>query len=673
MHYEPPLHVHIVHATEHPHGEAWSQRLTRWLTGDRDVYAVPDANIPTSVWSGSEKNPPPDIAWNDAARTALILLVDDTMAGSSAWRQWAARQPAAMRDSDLLLTCTVTPYFTNLGAIYQVKQALRLDYLPEADHGDDLLLFVTHALARWISKSSRSSDARLFISHAKASHAGVSGRQAALALKKFADSKPLGMSFFDEVSISAGDDFNETLEAGLDHAAVIVLLTDRFSSRYWCGWEVITAKVKQRPLLVVDALTEGEPTSLGYLGKTRTVRWDLLKLDDPHTHRMIVASALLELLRSEHDAATIEAVRQCALSGDSVEVTGRAPELATLPDRRMDGSTFFLLHPDPPLPRYEMALVEKHRPDVKLASVTQALAGCHTGSSPLAAKRIAISISDPPKSEANIPGPDARDRLWGKLATHLLTAGAQLAYGGDLRVQGYTDKLLDLVRSAADAGRPLAAGVVHWYAAWPVAAKLDARTRASIPPAFELHAEDLPKELEPPRYTDPPLPNDFIPEHHFAWTLSTRDMRLRMAAECDARIIVGGQTHSVSPFPGLLEEFETFTGKPIYLIGAFGGMTRVLIEALQGKWPAALTQAFQDDGGKRRPLREYYEARVGTPGYEKVQPIDLPGRLAKLQAMGVRGLDNGLTDEENERLFVTRDFTEMIALVLKGLRAKLGS
>jgi hypothetical protein len=35
---------------------------------------------------------------------------------------------------------------------------------------------------------------------------------------------------------------------------------------------------------------------------------------------------------------------------------------------------------------------------------------------------------------------------------------------------------------------------------------------------------------------------------------------------------------------------------------------------------------------------------------------------------------NGLTEEhENERLIATQDLTEMIALVLKGLRAKLGS
>jgi hypothetical protein len=67
----------------------------------------------------------------------------------------------------------------------------------------------------------------------------------------------------------------------------------------------------------------------------------------------------------------------------------------------------------------------------------------------------------------------------------------------------------------------------------------------------------------------------------------------------------------------------------------------------------------------------FYEARAGAVGFENVRAIDLPGRLAKLRERGVAGLRNGLSPEENERLFVTRDITEMIVLVLQGLRAVL--
>ena len=157
-------------------------------------------------------------------------------------------------------------------------------------------------------------------------------------------------------------------------------------------------------------------------------------------------------------------------------------------------------------------------------------------------------------------------------------------------------------------------------------------------------------------------PDGTNPERHYAWTLGMRDMRLAMARECDARIMVGGQVRGVSPWPGLLEELETSAGKPLYLIGAFGGATRLLIDVLRGAPdPVELSAEFQDEGGKRAPLRAYYESRAGA--------VDWPGRLQRVRKLGVAGLKNGLTRDDNERLFQTRNLTEMIALVLKGLKA----
>jgi hypothetical protein len=292
---------------------------------------------------------------------------------------------------------------------------------------------------------------------------------------------------------------------------------------------------------------------------------------------------------------------------------------------------------------------------------------------PLSGKRIALSISDSPDREANGLGKEIQERLWTGLATHLLASSAQLAYGGDLRKGGYTDQLRDLAQLAADAGRALPEKTVHWYVGWPISMQLTRAEQASFPAAFELHAEKIPPELDSARVKEPPPANDLVPEHHFAWTLGMRDLRQAMARDCLARVLVGGQMRAVSPWPGLLEEFQTFVGKPIYLVGAFGGATGAIIRALKGETPAEFTTAFQDEGGRRTALREYYEARVGQPGFEHVRPLDWPGWLKQLHALGVSGLDNGLTEDENERLFVSRDLTEVIALIVKGLRSKLGS
>jgi hypothetical protein len=675
--YVPPLHLHIAFVNTCAQGAAWAKRLSRWFMGDRDHYAVPEANIPVFVWSADAAKPPSDIPWTDAEHTALVLFIDNPFVAH--WRAWALAQAASKRPGDLILVCAISPNFTNLGGIYQTCQAIRVDRIQEAEREEELMVLATHCLARWFGRSTGKRErVELFISHAKASHLGISGQELAVQLKQFILARPAGELFFDEVGISGGDDFMETLQAGLRNAVVIVLLTDRFSSRYWCGWEVMTSKVSRRPLLVVDALAEGEPLSLAFLGKSRTIRWNVGAKDsctDVSMHRRIVAGALLELLRGEHDLLRLEAVRRTMSGNAVVEVMGRHPEIATLPMARTDGRQVIVLYPDPPLPRFELSLIRGHRPDLDLVSATQALAGSVADAAPLRKKRVAVSISASPDQGCHGLTEEHQERLWSQLATHLLAAGAELAYGGDLRKGGYTEQLLDLVRSAADAGKKLAPGVVHWYAGWPIAATLSDDDQAALPEAFELHPGHTPKELDKADGTPPA--NDFAPEHRFAWTLGMRDMRRLMAEACHARVMVGGQMRGVSPWPGLLEELEGSLGKPVYLVGAFGGMTRVLIRALRGESPEELTQDFQDEDGKRTLLREYYMLRAGQKGYEGVPPIDLAQRLGRLQALGKQGwqrvLNNGLSDEENERLFGTRDLTEMIALVLKGLRAKLGS
>ena len=669
--YLPPLHVHVAFMDKHPRAQAWSQRLFCWLTGNPDVYAVPQANIPTFRWSGSEHAPPRDIPWAEAERTVLLLLIDDELVASDAWRAWARRQARSKPPEDLLLPCTITGNFANIGQPFDAQHAIRLDRLPETEREDALVLLATHAIARWFAH-----PVRLFLSHAKAPHRDVSGRELALYLKHFVENQPAGQVFFDEVGITGGDEFAETLEAALEDAVVVVIVTDRFSSRYWCGWEVITSKEKQRPLLVVNALEEGEPASFAYLGKVRTIRWHAStkkKRKDPAIHRDIVAGALLELLRSTHEQKRLEVIRALALPGEHVRVSGRPPEIATLPVRNADEKRILLLHPDPPVPRYELTVIQRQRPDIDFASATQALAGCHAGAQPLAGKRIALSISDSPDRESNGLSKELQERLWTGLATHLLASGAQLAYGGDLRQGGYTEQLRDLARVAADAGRPLPAETIHWYVGWPISKQLSATERASFPAACTLHPHEMPAELRQVGFTGLPRASDFVPENHFAWTLGMRDLRQSMARECHARVLVGGQMRAVSPWPGLLEELQTFVGKPIYLVGAFGGATGAIIRALQGESPDELAIAFQDEGGKRTALREYYEAKIGTPGFEHLRPIDWRQWLDELHRLGVAGLDNGLTRDENARLFVSRDLTEVIALVLKGLRTKLGA
>ncbi len=385
----------------------------------------------------------------------------------------------------------------------------------------------------------------------------------------------------------------------------------------------------------------------------------------------IVQAALLELLRWRHDRARISAAKATGMVTDADEVLFGPPELATLPTSSL-GHCYRVVHADPALPGPERELLTDVRPDVTVVSLTEALAGRPVRGN-LPRWRLALSISDPPDLADRGLCPEHIDRLWSRLALQLLLADFDLAYGGDLRSNGYTERLRDLVMSLAglQAGPPDDA--VHCYLGWPIWTKLTGEDVRCWPLSVQLH--QLPEPTGLPSSDPAPVPNWTTPAAQLAWTVAMRAMRERMARDCHARVMVGGQLRAVSPVPGLVDELTTFLdlGKPVYLLGGFGGMTAVLVEALRGRSPPELTLDYQDDSGRRTEIRKAIDAAVaGSQFFAEDTPIactptDFPGLVRRLAATGPAGLNNGLDDQENARCFTTRDPVQAISLVLRGL------
>jgi hypothetical protein len=661
MAYLPPLHVYVVFHPESLKARKLADQLALWLTGDPDSYAVPEADIPTFTWTGREGRVPEPIPFGRAARTAVLLLVDDDFMASEEWRGWA-RTTAEMSDEQgKVYLVALTRNAFNIGGPIRNDNALRLYEFDETQFAPELRVRATHVLVRLLLNKSS-----IFISHAKAG-----GLELANALRAYLFTRPLGTVFFDEVSIEDGEDFENKLHEGLDTSVVVVLLTDRYAGRYWCGWEVLTAKTQRRPMLVVDALEKGEPASLKYAGNTRTIRWRPDAVTDSSVHQEVVSGALLELLRHQHNLVRIDAIRTGATLPADALLFGTAPELASLPGRT-NKKEMLVLHPDPPLSAFEAELINRHRPDVKTMSLTQAIAGIRAPL--LGGKRVAISISNGPDRALFGTSETDQERLWARLATILLAAGAELAYGGDLRSGGYTERLWDLVRAATPTGQRLPRNVVHSYLGWPIHVSLQKTIRAAFPDVVQVRELPMPAALgRDPAATVPS--NDLVPANHFAWAASMAYMRSTMANECHARILIGGQFRSVSPVPGLVDELLSFVDqkKPVYLVGTFGGMARVLARAILGERPQELTRAFQEEDGKRTNVLAYYEAQTAKEPWKHLPSLDFEATLSRLAALGAGGLENGLSEDENRILFESKDLLQITALLMKGLRLTLGS
>lgn len=259
---------------------------------------------------------------------------------------------------------------------------------------------------------------------------------------------------------------------------------------------------------------------------------------------------------------------------------------------------------------------------------------------PLSQRAIGISISGSRDMEAlGLAEEHLRDAMT-EVARHLLAMGARLVYGGDLREQGFTELLFELVaRHHRDADVGDSRPAVVNYLAWPVHRSLPREMIQAVLQAHEglaeLHFLDIQgQELSPDHLnvgTSPITSED--------WSTGLTAMRYVLTNSCDARIVLGG---SVSDFkgkmPGIAEEAlcSIAAKQPLYILGGFGGCARDIAEEL-----GLATQ--------RRPQTTNWAGRSNFSG--STQNV----------------LNNGLDNDENETLARTVHIDEAVALILRGL------
>lgn len=124
-----------------------------------------------------------------------------------------------------------------------------------------------------------------------------------------------------------------------------------------------------------------------------------------------------------------------------------------------------------------------------------------------------------------------------------------------------------------------------------------------------------------------------------------------MSRESRGRVLIGGRREGhLGVIPGLLEEalITLEQGHTLYLAGGFGGMT------------ADIARRLNVDGGEWLPSIEPTPMTDATrAALQKLETI--------AQAAEWKGLNNGLSDEENRRLARTHRASEVAALVSLGL------
>ncbi len=249
-----------------------------------------------------------------------------------------------------------------------------------------------------------------------------------------------------------------------------------------------------------------------------------------------------------------------------------------------------------------------------------------------------------------------------ELTRNLLISGAHIVYGGDLRKEGFTDIFSGLAyqyRSRKEIHQLRYSN----YFAYPIYNLLNKENELQ----FKAARVDVIKVLPPADLQCDAtkfISSDSLQKKNI-WARSLTEMRERMIAESDARIFVGAkQTFYLGRMAGVLEEFliTIRLGKPVFLVGAFGGITHTIINVLKGGDFSFGNDTFHTSSEYRDFIGYYNEV---NPGMQ----VDFAEIKKMIQEYGLEQLSksNGLTIDENRRLFESPHLSEILHLIFKGL------
>lgn len=646
-----------------------------WLQAKfNDDPAVPGIRIPI-YFTPDEGNlePPSPLIAPEAERVMVVLLADDYLAahartpanGKMTWGDYVVRlrqlcdaSPDRYRFVPIQLTRAGWPIDTRLDDL----SVLRAWAVESSERCQVIARRLTNLLIRQLlqpASGQESPPVTIFLSHTK-----LDLEHEPYVVKSLIEHLTVDHPekiWFDSGDITTGSPFKDAIDRGVSDAALLVVLTDSYSSRSWCRREVLLAKHYQRPVVVVDAVQKREIRSFPYAGNTPVIRWNGCPED-------VIDLLLLETLRH---AYAEESLKKQMREDD--DIFQGSPELVTIVNRKPK----VVLYPDPPLGSEEVAILEKMGIQVQTPLERHALEKNLKDHSLI----IALSVSEAEDLARYGLRKPHLDGVLLELSRYLLLAGIRLAYGGHLRAEGYTirlanllrDPIVEQLRGEATEAKALPAELIT-YIPWPTLQSV--QDEANLGPLVEVRQCDRPMDVDETldsafaAHPQVEIPID-SPVHRFGWSRGLTVMRERQTLEADARIIIGGRLGPTGDgykgkMPGVLEEalLSIKAERPIYLVGGFGGCTRLIIDTIEGISRKELSWEYQNKVPYSDELREMYQERgQAWDEYEQISAL--------IKERGYTGLNNGLTDDENRELATTRSTDRIVGLIFLGLNRKI--
>ena len=640
--FKTPLAIVVAYDKQFTGGLSIYEDLYHLLCRNANEPLIDGLDIPVYFQTNQEDGIIYDVRKTiNADKVVVLLLVDLCMFNSSAWTNYINELVNDDKNGVVkVLPVALCQYAFDINHELGKQQYIRLKSYDIRACWQEFLIRFYDDLIRTVCDSQE--KLQIFISHTKKDEDRL-GIEKANELKAYLRADTKLNSFYDANDILDGYSFGEQIKDNLKKSLLVILETSTYSDREWCRIEAIVGKENHVPTVVVSLFNGLIPRTFPYLGNTPKIRFD-------GNWDEVICLLLRTALDKYYEERYLEKFSQA----NSKEIP-MMPEFINI--GKVDGVNQ-ILYPEPPLGNEELEVVKRQFPTITFNTPSQIFSASRF----LEGKNVAISISESPDSSILGIGKAMFEDLSVELARHLLVSGAHLVYGGDLRPGGFTELFKDLAYQYGiyEKDKTLKNYFTN-YLAWPIYVGMAPATyaeykscrvqcqKATIPDTIPT---DLHGQMVPPSTV----------ENLYYWAESLKAMRLEMESNIDARIILGGRVAGFKGYmPGLYEEaiIAANCKHPIILLGGFGGAASRLIKLLKGETTSE--KLFEECCSQH-----LYQKFVTYLAKEKEE---MNFKALDVFSNNMDVLKNGLSKEDNERLFVTTNVTEIIALILKGLRS----
>jgi hypothetical protein len=467
----------------------------------------------------------------------------------------------------------------------------------------------------------------LFLSHTKRDDIG---ERIAKEYNTFICNNTKLKSFIDINDISHGNNIEKEINDNLIDSIFIGFESDGYSDSNWAQLEVVVAKENNIPLVLIDCIEKRVGRRFPYLGNSLVLNNSCIEDN--------IKDVLIEAVRLKTSKQKMEYFNSL-YNYTNTKFLNNAPELFDLQSIDED----IIIYPEPPITNVEKQILEKSGKKI----YTPLTYTCQNEIN----KNIGISIS-----EVNGEFDSGFENIHlytiqEEIAKYLLYTKNKIIYGGDISYKKHFNFVKILANIADTYGKRDES--IENNVCYPLNKNIDDDLKLEYSGIIKFEDFNQLDDVQldgkmPYSHTESLIP--------FAKNLSL--MREMMANKCDSRVMIAGKHFEyLGKYPGILEEayYTLKAKKPLYLVGGFGGATKLIIDLKKGEEVEELTLIWQKNHNEN--LRTLLDNGVIVDYDEVISTV----RDAEL--------NNGLTKIENEILFTSKSIEEIIFYIMKGLNS----